>query len=71
MTDQAQQPVQDRGPVITLHLHLQEINFLRGTLRKFPMEQVEGLVNNITMQATAALAAAQANNTADNQGETK
>jgi hypothetical protein len=44
------QPAPQAQQVIPLLLTAQEINTLVVLLRKFPMEQIEGLVGNIRMQ---------------------
>jgi hypothetical protein len=46
----ANQPAPAAQQVIPVLLTAQEINTIVVTLRKFPMEQIEGLVGNIRMQ---------------------
>lgn len=54
MSDAPEEPSNQPAPaaqqVIPLTLTAQEINTLVVLLRKFPMEQIEGLVGNIRMQ---------------------
>lgn len=44
---QAPQPANPMYPIV---LNAQEVQAIIGMLRKFPMEQVEGLVHNIITQ---------------------
>ena len=53
------QPAPDAQQVIPILLTAQEINGIIIGLRKFPMEQVEGLVGNIRMQFNNFVAAQQ------------
>jgi hypothetical protein len=70
MTDQTQTPEQPDPNAVPLPIVLTkgEVQALLNALRKFPMEQVEGLVFKIHAQANQALAAIQNTQT---EGETK
>jgi hypothetical protein len=63
----AHDPVDTRLPIV---LSLPEIQGILSALRKFPMEQVEGLVMNIQNQANLLLAQMKQNDT-NETGETK
>jgi hypothetical protein len=63
----AQDPVDIKLPIV---LSLPEIQGILGALRKFPMEQVEGLVMSIQNQANLLLAQMKQNDT-NETGETK
>jgi len=68
--------VSEQDLELNLNLTLAEIKFVVAALGKAPLEQVEGLVNKIRLQAQAGIAAAQqaqelAAKTEETQGETK
>ena len=67
MTEQVQEQAPQQpdigATVIPIALNLREIQGVLTFLRKFPMEQVEGLVMNIQGQANKVLASMQETNT--------